>query len=188
MTLFNPHNHKFIYFYPLKQDWNLKMWRKKKSKSRFLSYIHCKQGLKRRILRWLISSFKFIYILLSLKQGLKPIAELYLPVIIILYPTIIKTDWNLIWGLKNHLLCFFLYSYYPLKQGLKRCGKASIRDINSNIYILLSITTRIETTSLLLVRQLGQRFISYYPIKTRIETAYRIFGIVSPDYLYPTIH
>ncbi len=36
-------------------------------------------------------------------------------------------------------------SYYPLKQGLKRNTGAVILNIGNNIFILLSIKTRIET-------------------------------------------
>jgi len=59
-------------------------------------------------------------------------------------------------------------SYYPLKQGLKRSPVPYIQATTS-IFILLSIKTRIETTSILRERCICPVFLSYYPLKQGLK-------------------
>jgi len=88
----------------------------------FLSYYPLKQGLKRRFSVLIANSdFRFLSYY-PLKQGLKHLDRILLP------------------ELESEFL-----SYYPLKQGLKPKDK-KLRYLHSNIFILLSIKTRIETS------------------------------------------
>ena len=69
--------------------------------------------------------------------------------------------------LTENTTCVFL-SYYPLKQGLKPCHCVTNPWL-TNIFILLSIKTRIETIVFVAV-QMGIRiFISYYPLKQGLK-------------------
>ena len=67
---------------------------------------------------------------------------------------------------------FSFISYYPLKQGLKLFPLNPLFFINQ-IYILLSIKTRIETFRDALIRRGARQFISYYPLKQGLKQIVR---------------
>ena len=107
--------------------------------------------------------YPFLYVSLfvflsyyPLKQGLKPGKQ----------ASILRNDW------------LFL-SYYPLKQGLKHSPSCR-RTMSCNIFILLSIKTRIET--IICCRQMStiNLFLSYYPLKQGLKLC-----ILMLQWMYP---
>ena len=115
-------------------------------KSVFISYYPLKQGLKRNrdyFGLWVSSIFISYY---PLKQGVKHICSI---AVIIILPSFI--------------------SYYPLKQGLKPAIRIAL-SASREIYIPLSIKTRIETAKSMPKMPHHYTIYILLSIKTRIET------------------
>ena len=91
-------------------------------------------------------------------------------------------------GMRSWALVLFI-SYYPLKQGLKPINNWYWGGNLKNIYILLSIKTRIETDDNSMTITLRDAIYILLSIKTRIETEWRyLWGMGNSGNLYPTIH
>ncbi len=78
-------------------------------------------------------------------------------------------------------------SYYPLKQGLKPIMSNTKKPVKE-IFILLSIKTRIETWKKNLPKQFGVLFLSYYPLKQGLKRGKLTSRKEAKQYFYPTIH